>query len=83
MKVREVIRRLETAVSQCVIVIDDAGPNFSAHAPDVPGCVATGRTVEETVTNMREALLFHFDGLRADGLIVPPPSTRAAVVEVA
>jgi predicted RNase H-like HicB family nuclease len=70
-------------VSQYVIVIDDAGSNFSAHAPDVPGCVATGRTVEETVTNMREALAFHFDGLRADGLMVPPPSTRAAVVEVA
>jgi predicted RNase H-like HicB family nuclease len=70
-------------VSEYVIVIDDAGPNFSAHAADVPGCVATGRTVEETVTNMREALLFHFDGLRADGLVVPPPSTRAAVVDIA
>ena len=70
-------------MSQYVIVIDDAGSNFSAHAPDVPGCVATGRTVDETVTNMREALAFHFDGLRADGLTVPPPSTRAAVVEVA
>jgi len=70
-------------MSQYVIVIDDAGPNFSAHAPDVPGCVATGRTIDETVANMREALAFHFDGLRADGLAVPPPSTRAAVVEVA
>jgi predicted RNase H-like HicB family nuclease len=70
-------------VSQYVIVIDDAGSNYSAHAPDVPGCVATGRTVEETVDNMREALVFHFDGLRAEGLSVPPPSTRAAVVDLA
>jgi predicted RNase H-like HicB family nuclease len=70
-------------MSQYVIVIDDAGSNFSAHAPDVPGCVATGRTMEDTVANMREALAFHFDGLRADGLAVPPPSTRTAVVEVA
>jgi predicted RNase H-like HicB family nuclease len=69
-------------VSEYVIVIDDAGPNFSAHAPDVAGCVATGRTVEETVANMREALAFHFDGLRADGLAVPPPSTRAAVIDI-
>src|ERR671931_1079652 len=60
---------VETAVSEYVIVIDDAGSNFSAHAPDVPGCVATGRTIDETVGNMREALTFHFDGLRADGLV--------------
>jgi predicted RNase H-like HicB family nuclease len=70
-------------MSQYVIVIDDAGPNFSAHAPDIPGCVATGRTVEETVANMREALAFHFEGLRAEGLPVPAPSARAAIVEAA
>jgi predicted RNase H-like HicB family nuclease len=74
---------VETAVSEYVIVIDDVGSNFSAHAPDVPGCVATGRTIDETVRNMREALAFHFDGLRAEGLDVPPPLTRAAVVDVA
>ena len=70
-------------MSEYVIVIDDAGSNFSAQAPDVPGCVATGRTIEETVANMRDALAFHFDGLRAEGQAVPPPSTRAAVVDVA
>lgn len=70
-------------MSQYVIVIDDAGPNYSAHAPDVPGCVATGLTIEEAVANMREALAFHFDGLRAEGLPVPPPSTRTALVDPA
>jgi predicted RNase H-like HicB family nuclease len=72
-----------TAMSQYVIVIDDAGSNFAAHAPDVPGCVATGRTIDETVANMREALEFHFEGLRLEGLAIPPPSVQAAVVEVA
>jgi predicted RNase H-like HicB family nuclease len=70
-------------VSEYAIVIDDAGSNVSAHAPDVPGCVATGQTIEEAVRNMREALAFHFEGLRAEGLDVPPPSTRAAVVDIA
>lgn len=70
-------------MSQYVIVIDDAGPNYSAYAPDVPGCVATGATVEETIANMREALVFHFDGLRAEGIAVPPPSVRTALVELA
>ena len=68
-------------MSQYLIVIDDAGPNFSAHAPDVPGCVATGHTIEETVANMRDALVFHFHGLRAEGLPVPEPSSRAAIVD--
>jgi predicted RNase H-like HicB family nuclease len=74
---------LETLMSQYVIVIDDAGSNFSAHAPDVPGCIATGRTVDEVVENMREALAFHFEGLRVEGLPIPSPVTRAAVVEAA
>jgi predicted RNase H-like HicB family nuclease len=74
---------LETLMSQYVIVIDDAGSNFSAHAPDVPGCIATGRTVDEVVENMREALAFHFEGLRGEGLPIPAPATRAAVVDAA
>jgi len=70
-------------MSQYVIVIDDAGPNFAAHAPDVPGCVATGGTIDETIANMRQALEFHFEGLRREGLAVPEPSVQSAVVEVA
>lgn len=69
-------------MAEYVIVIDSAGRNFAAHAPDVPGCVATGDTIEETVATMRDALAFHFDGLRADGIPVPAPSVRTAVVDV-
>jgi len=49
------------------IVIENAGPNFSAYVPDLPGCVATGATVEEAEREIREAIEFHLDGLREDG----------------
>ena len=49
------------------VVIKDAGGNFSAYVPDLPGCVATGRTVAETEVAIREAIVFHLEGLREDG----------------
>ena len=55
------------------IVIEKAGNNFSGYSPDLPGCVATGVTVEETETELLSAIQFHLDGLREDG-IAPPPS---------
>ena len=65
------------------VVIEAAGESYSAYAPDVPGCVATGRTVEDAERRMREAIAFHLEGLRADGLPVPVPSSRVDYVEVA
>jgi predicted RNase H-like HicB family nuclease len=64
------------------IVIEQADGNYSAYAPDVPGCVAAGATMEEVQQAMQEALAFHLEGLRAEGLPIPPPST-VAYVEVA
>lgn len=55
------------------IVIEDAGGNYSAYVPDLPGCVASGATIEETEQAIREAIEFHLEGLRADGNPVPPP----------
>ena len=63
------------------IVIEKANGNYSAYVPDLPGCVATGQTAEETEQNLREAVLFHLDGLREDGLPVPKPSTRCEYLE--
>lgn len=63
------------------IVIEKAEGNFSAYVPDLPGCVATGDTVDEVEREMREAIRFHIDGLRADGLEVPLPTSIAAYVE--
>lgn len=65
------------------IVIEAAGDNFSAYVPDLPGCVATGSTVEEAEREIREAIEFHLDGLRADDLPIPAPSSRVDYVEVA
>jgi len=65
------------------IVIENAGSNFSAYVPDLPGCVATGPTVADTGNAISEAISFHLQGLREDGLPVPPPSSTVDYVEVA
>jgi len=64
------------------IVIEKAESNFSAYVPDLPGCVAAGKTVEETETLIREAIAFHIDGIREDGLPVPQPSSQVDYVEI-
>jgi len=63
------------------IVIEKAPANFSAYVPDLPGCVATGSSVAATEQNIREAIRFHIDGLKEDGLKVPEPSAIADYVE--
>lgn len=65
------------------IVIENAGSNYSAYVPDLPGCVATGATVEETEHLIREAIEFHLEAMRKDGTPIPPPSSRVHYVEVA
>ena len=65
------------------IVIENAGGNFSAYVPDLPGCVATGETIPEVEQRIREAIEFHLEGMREDGTPIPPPSSRVDYVEVA
>jgi len=65
------------------IVIEDAGGNYSAYVPDLPGCIAVGATLEETETAIREAIEFHLEGLREDNLPIPIASSRVDYVEVA
>jgi predicted RNase H-like HicB family nuclease len=66
------------------VIVEQAEGNFSAYVPDLPGCVATGDTVEETLQEMKEAIRFHLEGLREDGLPIPKPSivTRAVDIEL-
>jgi len=64
------------------IVIEKAGSNYSAYVPDLPGCIATGLTVEETEAQIREAIEFHLEGMREDGLSVPEPSSQVEYVDV-
>ena len=63
------------------VVIEMAEGNYSAYVPDLPGCVATGLTVEEVELEIREAIRFHIERLRADGLSVPTPTTICDYVE--
>jgi predicted RNase H-like HicB family nuclease len=63
------------------VVIEKADGNYSAYVPDLPGCVATGQTREELSTNIREAIRFHLDGLREDGLPIPDPEALCDYVD--
>jgi predicted RNase H-like HicB family nuclease len=67
-----------------VVVVEGAqGTNYSAYVPDLPGCIATGDTVEECEANIRDAIVFHLEGMREAGETIPEPSVVAAtVVEV-
>ncbi len=63
-----------------VVVIERAAGNFSAYVPDLPGCIATGSTRTIAEKRIREAIRFHFDGLREDGRPIPDPCSIAKVV---
>ena len=64
------------------VVIEKAAGNYSAYVPDLPGCVATGATAEEAEEQIREAIVFHVEGLREDGILVPVPVSRVEYVDV-
>ena len=57
------------------VVIEQAGQNFSAYVPDLPGCISVGDTIQETERNIRDAIALHVDALRAHGDVVPQPTT--------
>jgi predicted RNase H-like HicB family nuclease len=61
-------------------MIEKADGNHSAYVPDLPGCVATGPTIE-AIEEIRAAIRFHIDGPKADGVEVPPPTSIAEYVE--
>lgn len=65
-----------------LIVIERANGNYSAYAPDLPGCVATGETREEAERNMHEAIEMHVRGLQEDNLPIPESSSFAEYVMV-
>jgi predicted RNase H-like HicB family nuclease len=69
------------AVMRYAVVIEKAEHNYSAYVPDLPGCVATGASVAEIEKEIRDAIRFHIDGLKEDGLPVPVPSSIAEYVE--
>lgn len=66
-----------------LIVIEKSDTGYSAYSPDLPGCVTTGTTPEETEQNMQEAIKFHIDGLKEEGYDIPQPTSRSSYVEIA
>ncbi len=63
------------------VVIEQADGNYSGYVPDLPGCVATGATIAEVEAEIRAAIRFHIDGLKADGAAIPEPTSIAEYVE--
>lgn len=63
------------------VVIEKADGNYSAYVPDLPGCVATGTTVPEVEAEIREAIRLHIEGLEADGIAIPAPTSIAEYIE--
>lgn len=66
-----------------VVVYERAEHNWAAYSPDIPGCVATGDTRDDVGRQFREAVEFHFEGLREQGLPIPEPSSDVGRVRVA
>lgn len=64
------------------IVIEKAPSNYAAYVPDLPGCIAAGASVQETESLIREAIEFHLEGLKADGLPIPPPSSQVEYIDI-
>ncbi len=64
------------------VVYERAPRNWAAYVPDLPGCIATGRTRGAVERRIREAIEFHLDGMREEGLPIPEPTTETGAVEV-
>jgi len=69
-------------MAEYTIIIERAEGNYSAYCPDLPGCIATGSTIEETIQRMKEAIKFHLEGLKEGEIAIPEPSTKAVSIEV-
>ncbi|MCE5200388.1 MAG: type II toxin-antitoxin system HicB family antitoxin [Armatimonadota bacterium] len=70
-------------MKEYVVVYEHTENNWAAYSPDVPGCMATGKTRDEVERNFQEALEFHIEGLKANGLPIPEPTSETGHVRVA
>ena len=68
---------------QYTVIIEKGETSYGAYVPDLPGCVAVGETQEEVETLIREAIKFHLEGLREDGMTIPQPMSSSQLVDVA
>lgn len=68
---------------QYLVVVEKGPTSFGAHVPDLPGCIAVGETREEVLTLIHEAIEFHIEGLKEDGMPIPTPASYSELVEIA
>lgn len=66
-----------------LVIFEKAGDNYSAYVPDLPGCITTGKTLDDTERNIRKAIDLYLDTLRGEGKPIPQPTTKAKPVSVA
>jgi len=70
-------------MKEYVVIFEWAGANYSAYVPDLPGCISTGKTLEETESNITEAIELYIDTLREDSQLIPEPSLKTKTISVA
>ena len=68
---------------RCLVIVEKGPTSFGAYAPDLPGCVAAGETKEEVLRLIHEAIEFHIEGLKEDGLPVAPPASYSELIDIA
>lgn len=69
-------------VMRYAVVIEKTESNYAAYVPDLPGCVATGQSLQETENLIREAIAFHLEGLREDRLPIPEPTSQVEYISL-
>jgi len=75
-------KQVGSEIMPYAIVIEKAENNFSAYVPDLPGCIATGASAEQVEKEIKEAIAFHLEGMREDGITPPAPLSQVQYVEV-
>ena len=66
-----------------LVIVEKGSKSFGAYVPDLPSCIAAGDTREEVLELIHEAIEFHIEGLKEDGLPVPPPASQGELIEIA
>jgi len=77
------LKEIEGITMKYAVVVEQGPTSFGAWVPDLPGCVAAGETREEVVELIQEAIVFHIEGMKADGQEIPPPASTVEFVDVA
>ena len=70
-------------MKEYLVIFEWAGSNYSAYVPDLPGCISTGKTLEEIEANIKEAITLYIDTLKEDGQTIPEPSVSGKLIKIA